>query len=94
MRRLRLRFVERARGQLADLKQFADAAGAAIPENHADLVPIAHSLAGASGIFGFPGLGDCASELETALIAPEETSPAAIRHLLARLIAELEAAVA
>ncbi|OCC06688.1 hypothetical protein BA190_00160 [Labrys sp. WJW] len=64
------------------------------PEKQADLVKIVHSLSGAAGTFGFPEISRCAFELETALTAPEGTDPAAAHRLLARLIAELEVALA
>ncbi|WP_448956344.1 Hpt domain-containing protein [Labrys neptuniae] len=92
--RLRLRFIERARSQLAALKAHAEAYGTAQPEVDADLVKVVHSLSGASGTFGFPEVSRRAFELETALTAPEGTDPAAIRQHLGDLITELETALA
>ncbi|WP_376717774.1 Hpt domain-containing protein [Labrys neptuniae] len=92
--RLRLRFIERAHGQLAALKTLAGDQIAVPSEKHADLVRIAHSLSGAGGTFGFPEVSRCAFELETALTAPGGTDQVAIQQHLARLIAELESALA
>ncbi len=54
---------------------------------------IAHGLAGAGGIFGFPEIGDVAAELEDAAIGDANgvTSPAQIVCLLEKLLVLLKA---
>jgi HPt (histidine-containing phosphotransfer) domain-containing protein len=58
---LRQRFAAAAAHQAAALQAALDTG------DHARAVEVAHHLAGASGIFGYPALGDLASALETAL---------------------------
>jgi len=83
---LRQRFLIRCADQLGQLKAIA-CEGGPLPREAGDpLVRIAHSLAGAAGTFGFPGISARASELETLLIE----QPHAARAALETLIAEIE----
>ncbi|MCY0093648.1 Hpt domain-containing protein [Hoeflea ulvae] len=67
---LRLLFVERCKENLAQIRQIlgdpAEAGGLA-QQQRADLIKLAHSLAGASAIFGYKELGVTAFKVETKL---------------------------
>ena len=69
---LRLLFIERSRGHLTEIQQLLDERQTASDPRtiDADLIKLAHSLVGASGIFGFQELGDTAFKFETTLRKP------------------------
>jgi len=76
----RQRFLERCRGDLAELEAGPD------PSR---LRPVIHGLAGAAGTFGFPQISDIAGELDDDLAEGRaisrdrlETLKAALRHLV------------
>ncbi|MCS5561489.1 MAG: Hpt domain-containing protein, partial [Marinobacter nauticus] len=66
---LKLRFIERLRGELAYLSGFADQ----VRKGHVDELALndcrqrLHKLAGSAGTFGFPSLGEFARDLEKRL---------------------------
>lgn len=66
---LRLLFVERSKGHLAEILQLLDERQATSEQLASDtaLIKLAHSLVGASGIFGFKTLGNAAFEVESTL---------------------------
>lgn len=66
---LRLLFIERSKGHLTQIEQvLADRQTASErPAADANLVKLAHSLVGASGIFGFQALGEAAFKVESTL---------------------------
>jgi len=66
---LRLLFIERSKENLAQIRQLLDARKTANDPRSIDegLMTLAHSLVGASGIFGFPELGDKAFRVEATL---------------------------
>lgn len=64
---IRKRFIERCRSDLHNLEDLKSA-GTDDPDALSRLIGVAHSLAGAGGIFGFPEISNKASELETRLI--------------------------
>lgn len=59
-----------------------------LPGSNDSLIPIAHSLAGAAGTFGFAQISARASALETLLI--EQADDVAARAALDALITEIE----
>lgn len=65
--KLRLLFIERSRGHLEQIHQLL--AKRKLPGEReaadADLMTLAHSLVGTSGIFGFQSLGEAAFKFET-----------------------------
>lgn len=69
---LRQLFIERSKGNLTEIRQLLDRRQIPDERDDADsqLAKLAHSLVGASGIFGFPHLGESAFRLETALRDP------------------------
>jgi HPt (histidine-containing phosphotransfer) domain-containing protein len=88
---LRLRFIERCRGELRSLRDIRDAP---LPESEGTpgdtLVRTVHGLAGAGATFGFPEVSRRAGDLETLLL--EKNSPDVDRRrALDHLIATLEA---
>jgi len=66
---LRLLFIERSKGHLVQIQQvLADRQTASErPAADANLVKLAHSLVGTSGIFGFQALGEAAFKVESTL---------------------------
>jgi len=80
MQALRDRFVERCRGDLVRLKVLA--AGDLSAD---ELGALAHSLAGAGGVFGFPEVSAAAGRLDDAYASGETPSPAAVAALLDEL---------
>ena len=78
--RLRQRFIERSRQDLAAIRAERDPA---------KLRPVVHRLSGAAGTFGYDALSRLAGEVDDVLVeggAPSETE-------LARLIGEIERTV-
>ncbi|MGP9810387.1 response regulator [Rhodopseudomonas sp. NSM] len=67
--RLQSDFLHRLDNDVARLKQLAGTLGKATPTKAGlkEIGEIAHGLAGASGVFGFPQLGDLAADLEHAI---------------------------
>jgi len=72
IQQLRLLFIERSIEQLSQIRQFLDErARAEEPRaKDTDLIKLAHSMVGASGIFGFQDLGNAAFKLENTLRQP------------------------
>lgn len=69
---LKLLFIERSKG---NLEQIRDLLGRRAREDdprviNDELIKLAHSLVGASGLFGFPELGEMAFRLETLMRTP------------------------
>lgn len=64
---IRKRFLERCRSDLHRLEELKSA-GTDNPDALSTLTRIAHSLAGAGGIFGFPEISNKAFELESLLM--------------------------
>jgi len=66
---LRLLFIERSKGHLTQIEQVLVERQTAseLPAADANLIKLAHSLVGTSGIFGFQGLGDAAFQVESTL---------------------------
>lgn len=88
---LRRRFLTRCRGDLDALQAIACRPDAAPSESDRDLlVKVAHSLAGAGGTFGFSGLTERASDVESLLIAEDAPDPGQIRTVLDELVLELK----
>ncbi|MGJ8569273.1 MAG: Hpt domain-containing protein [Hoeflea sp.] len=89
---LRLLFIERSKGhlvqiqELASKRQFASETQAA----DADLMKLAHSLVGTSGIFGFQALGEAAFKLENT-VRENGYSEADFTEAMAGLIEQLNA---
>lgn len=67
---IRKRFIERCRSDLHRLEELKSS-GTDNPDALSTLTRIAHSLAGAGGIFGFPEISNKAFELESLLIEGE-----------------------
>lgn len=63
---LRLLFIERSKGHLVQIQELLAKRQSAneLQAADADLMKLAHSLVGTSGIFGFQALGDAAFNLE------------------------------
>ena len=72
IQQLRLLFIERSIQHLSQIRQLLDErARAEDPRaKDADLIKLAHSMVGASGIFGFQDLGNAAFKLENILREP------------------------
>ena len=88
---LRRRFIERCCGELAALEVITRKHDAVAVESDRDfLVKTAHALAGAGGTFGFPGLSERASNLETLLITEDDPGPAELQTALDELVMELK----
>ncbi|WP_274627694.1 Hpt domain-containing protein [Arvimicrobium flavum] len=88
---LRRRFVARCQGELASLERIAREGAAALDDSRRDqLVKTVHSLAGAGGMFGFSGLSERASMVETLLGGDSEATPAQIKAALDELVLELQ----
>lgn len=87
---LKLLFIERSKGNLDQIRDLlARRQLASDPHSvDADLIKLAHSLVGASGIFGFQQLGDAAFRLETLLRAPCYQKPE-FERLSADLVEQL-----
>lgn len=66
---LRVLFIERSKGHLEQIQQALARrqSPSERPAADADLVKLAHSLVGTSGIFGFQALGEAAFKVETTL---------------------------
>jgi len=66
---LRLLFIERSRGHIEQIEQALARRQSVseLPAADADLIKLAHSLVGTSGIFGFQALGEAAFKVETTL---------------------------
>ncbi|MEM5473834.1 Hpt domain-containing protein [Hoeflea sp. AS60] len=90
IQQLRLLFIERSMEQLAQIRHLLDErAGAEDPRTmDADLIKLAHSMVGASGIFGFPGIGNAAFKLEN-ILREAGYSEADFEQAADELIAEL-----
>ncbi|MCV3238647.1 Hpt domain-containing protein [Mesorhizobium sp. ZC-5] len=67
---IRNRFIERCRSDLHSLEELKSA-GFDNPDASVALTKIAHSLAGAGGIFGFPEISNKAFALEALIIEGE-----------------------
>ncbi|MBA67918.1 MAG: hypothetical protein CML30_03515 [Rhizobiales bacterium] len=72
---LRVLFIERSRQNLAEIKALIarrpiESDPRAVDE---DLIKLAHTLVGASGLFGFHDLGNTAHEVEVTLLRPGYT---------------------
>lgn len=67
--KLRLLFIDRSRGHLVQIRELLEKRQTAGEQEavDADLVQLAHSLAGTSGIFGFQSLGEAAVKVEATL---------------------------
>jgi CheY-like chemotaxis protein len=72
--RLREDFLHRLDNDLGRLKQLRDAGGLPSKARLRKIREIAHGLAGASGVFGLPEIGDRAADLEEAVILAVPTS--------------------
>ncbi len=95
LERLKQRFRERARSELARIRASLDGLGddgAADRERLRELLRIVHRMAGAAGSFGHPRLGSAAAELERdiekVLATPAPASPS---ELASRWITHAEA---
>lgn len=72
---LRVVFIERSRQNLAQIRELL----ARRPTENdpravdTDLIKLAHTLVGASGLFGFHDLGNAAHEVEITLLRPDYT---------------------
>ena len=66
---LRLLFIERSKGHLGLIQELLlkRQSASELQAADADLVKLAHSLVGTSGIFGFQGLGEAAFKVESTL---------------------------
>lgn len=88
---LRLLFVDRSKGHLAEILQALEERKTADEPraSDADLIKLAHSLVGASGIFGHQALGNAAFEVESTLRLAEY-SDAEFDRVIAGLIGQLQ----
>lgn len=91
---LRIRYRTRLQADLRELEalyeRLAQSGGAAgHPVGEGRLIGLVHSLAGASGTFGFSELGDRAALLEELLIEGAEADPGRIRTAFDDLLAEM-----
>jgi len=69
---LRLLFIERSKGHLVQIEELLVKRQSAseLKAADADLMTLAHSLVGTSGIFGFQALGEAAFKFENTLREP------------------------
>jgi HPt (histidine-containing phosphotransfer) domain-containing protein len=82
MARLKERFIERSQGDRETLV-------AALESNDREtLRRVAHSLSGAGGIFGFPGISENAALLEQAI--DRDDPPDQLHERLGRLLAAID----
>jgi HPt (histidine-containing phosphotransfer) domain-containing protein len=88
---LQLLFVERSKGHLAEIHQVLDERRATNDRRASDtaLIKLAHSLVGASGIFGFQDLGNAAFEVES-ILGQTRYSEADFNRVLEGLIGQLK----
>jgi len=72
IQQLRLLFIERSMEQLSQIRQLLEERKRAEDPRakDGDLIRLAHSMVGASGIFGFQDLGNAAFKLENTLREP------------------------
>lgn len=89
---LRLLFIERSRGHLEQIQELL--ARRKLPGERkaadADLMTLAHSLVGTSGIFGFQSLGEAAFKLENTMRV-DGYSEAGFTSAMADLLEQIEA---
>ncbi len=78
---LRRRFLARSAGDLVVLSAYPDGV------SREELSFVAHRLAGAAGVFGFPALSQAAAELDAALAEQAPDVPARIARLAGALAA-------
>nr|WP_245258373.1 Hpt domain-containing protein [Rhodopseudomonas palustris] len=93
--RLQCDFLQRLDNDVAKLERLANTlrSGKARKASLKQIGEIAHGLAGASGVFGFPQLGDLAAELEQAISdgGVDSVDIANVRRSLALLLAGIKA---
>ena len=89
---LRKTFLRRINDDAMELAEYRSALNGAIPPAAlSGIRDIAHGLAGASGIFGFPEVGDAASALEDVIVQYDGSGSAeGVAHALDRLLDHLE----
>jgi CheY-like chemotaxis protein len=90
---LRAVFVQRIKGDVALLASYRSSLGEEVnPTTVGQIRKIAHSLAGAAGLFGFEQISSDAAAVEDAVMARLEGdgNPNALTHALDRLMARVE----
>ena len=89
---LRLLFIDRSKGHLTQIQQLLVERQTAseLPAADANLVKLAHSLVGTSGIFGFQSLGEAAFKVES-ILREAEFSETDFDQAIAVLVDQLNA---